>query len=124
MPTISEVRTYLNEITEDRVADSVILESLEIAKVIVEQEKSEAATPKLIELAVLTLAGYHTYKSYATEVERRLGYTPAPILQNLELLRRSADRFISYIRRGKMVFATPAAMSGTLSIQLQPEPDV
>jgi len=99
--TVAEVRTYLNDLPAEMVADTVVQSQINIADTIIEMETSGRVTITDKERAKLAMAGYLTYLAYATYVERGTGEVPAPILTHLTELKAVADRLVEYVRRGR-----------------------
>ena len=95
-----DVRDFLNKITDDRLHADSIAKQIEIANVIVENEKSPEASEELVEDATLVQAGYLSYLAYATEFERSVGKVPMPMLIHIDRLERLAKQFLGYVKRG------------------------
>jgi len=100
MVTVEDVRRYLNDLSSEQVSDEVIRTQIKIAETIVEQEKAANVPQQVIENAILAKAGELTYIAYTTEMERSLGVLPPVVASHLQDLRRIADLFLSYVRRG------------------------
>ncbi|RLG45128.1 MAG: hypothetical protein DRN81_02690 [Thermoproteota archaeon] len=115
MVTVEEVRHYLNDISSEQISDEVIRTQIRIAEAIIENVRSEKATQQLIEEAVLAKAGELTYIAYTTEMERGLGVLPPAVATHIEDLKRIANMFIEFVKRGApAVPVTAFTLSGTL----------
>jgi len=98
--TVSDVRSYLNDISADEVSDSTINQQLTLAQFVVDNEASKEATDSDRDKAVLTYAGYLTYLAYAESVERGLSGLPTPMMAHLDRLKEIAETMLAYISLG------------------------
>jgi len=100
MVTVDDVRNYLNNLSDEQVTDDVIRTQIKLAETIIEQEKAANVPQQVIENAILAKAGELTYIAYTTQMERSLGVLPPVVASHLQDLRRIADLFLTYVRRG------------------------
>jgi len=100
MVSVDDVRNYLNNLSDEQVTDDVIRTQIKLAETIVEQEKAANVPQQVIENAILAKAGELTYIAYTTQMERSLGVLPPVVASHLQDLRRIADLFLTYVRRG------------------------
>ena len=100
MVTVADVREYLDNLSDDRVADPVVQRQIILSEAKVTAEKSSLATQAAIDNAVLTVAGYAVYLAYTAEYERGVGVLPATMQANLQLYEAAANYFLELAKRG------------------------
>jgi len=101
--SVSEVREFLNDITAEDLPDASIERQIDVASAKVDAFKSDMAEATLVERAKLVVAGYLSYISYASRIERGIGVLPPAVREQLERYEALADQFLSYVQRGKVI---------------------
>lgn len=114
MVTVSDVRKYLNDLSDEHVSDDAIQIQIRLAETVVDNEKSATATQQLIEDATLAIAGEFTYIAYSTELERGQGILPPIISTYIDYLKLISERMLNYVRRGVPTYPAPWVLSKSL----------
>ena len=94
MVTVTDVRRYLGNISSELLSDEQIQQAIDVATAEVNAKLPSDAP--LRDNAILVLAAYHAYLSYATSLETVAGIVPAIVLSKLQLLKQEAERLLSY----------------------------
>ena len=115
-PTVAELRTYLNDITTDRISNTVVDMHTSTAIIEVDLAKSATAAVALVQKTYLILAGYYCYRAYCVKLERSLGQLPATVYENLLAYKETADKFLEYVARGVGQTAMGPIMSYTPTV--------
>jgi len=97
---MDDVREYLGGLSEDRLANNVIIINISASEIDVDQAKSESAPDALVSKAYLVVAAYYCYRAYVAKLERTLGQIPVAAYTNLMLYKDDFDRFLGYVARG------------------------
>lgn len=95
-----DVRKLLRNMPESAVPDETVSLNIEIATLLISNEKSENATDDMIDKAILLHATYQSYMAYAVYYERSTGSVPPPILNQLARYEKLSDIFLDLVRRG------------------------
>jgi len=97
MVTVSDVRTFLNNIDPELISDTVIQKQIDLAGPIVDAAKSKDASASDVDKAKLVYAGYLSYLAYTTEEERATGALPAAVSIRLVELKELAMTYLRLI---------------------------
>jgi len=111
---MDDVREYLGGLSEDRLANNVVVINISTSKVDVDQVKSATAADALVSKAYLVVAAYYCYRAYIAKLERTLGQIPAAAYLNLKLYKEDFDRFLGYVA---MAGGAPAGLVSLVDLR-------
>lgn len=114
---MTEVRDFLNKLSEQRVPDDTIAMQIKVATAKIDNEKSASVSADKIEEAKLVYAGFLVYLAYVTEYERSAGTVPGFIIGHLDTLRELANNYLEYVKRGTPVPIPLISQPATLQKQ-------
>jgi len=114
VPDVNEVRSFLGNLSESLISDSVIEHQINVAYTKVLSERSSKTTKDLLEEATLAVASYYSYLAYASRLERGPGAPAREVREQLNVYEDIADRLLQLVRRGVPEVRFPAAATESL----------
>ena len=113
VPEMDDVREYLGGLSEDRLANNVIIINISTSKYDVDYAKSSTAPDALVSKAYLVAAAYYCYRAYVAKLERTIGRIPSVAYLNLKMYKEDFDRFLRYVKGG----AAPPGLLGLVTLR-------
>ena len=112
--TPKQVRSYLANISVNRISDDAIAIQIGIAKTVVNNYAS-IEDPEDYKSALITTSGFLAYQAYLTEYERSAGNVPPAERNHLEDLRASMNLVLGASKKGNPEYKVPIAFNTSLA---------
>ena len=98
MPSVADVRQFLDELPAALVSDATIESCLSVAEAYINEVKSSDADPTLVDKAIQVYAAYLTLNAHAISVEKAGRVIPEPLARCLAVLREESERLIEAVK--------------------------
>ncbi len=110
----TDVRDYLNKLSEDRVKDEVIQSYIDTVTPIVNNTASADVTATDKDNAIKAYAGYMSFNAYCLEYERANGQITPAMTTQLNQLASMADTLMRLAQKGNPVYSCPVSQPTSL----------